>query len=179
MQLNLVNFRILIRCSILTIITEWDASQEDLKLFGEQEIRVVVVDKPEDADMILYRTTTVSDNRSRRGGQGGEVNIDFPAEKWAHIQELRAAGKPLVVAFNPTGSSCILPQAVKTDINASLMIFDVFDSALLDVVFGKYNPSGKLSFEVPSSMDAVRAQKEDAPFDSVDPTFAFDHGLSY
>ena len=139
----------------------------------------VVVDKPEDADMILYRTTTVSDNRSRRGGQGGEVNIDFPAEKWAHIQELRASGKPLVVAFNPTGSSCILPQAVKTDINASLMIFDVFDSALLDVVFGKYNPSGKLSFEVPSSMDAVRAQKEDAPFDSVDPTFAFDHGLSY
>ena len=68
---------------------------------------------------------------------------------------------------------------MKTDLNASLMIFDVFDSALLDVVFGKFNPSGKLSFEVPSSMDAVRAQKEDIPFDSKDPTFAFGHGLSY
>ena len=139
-----------------------------------------VVDKPEDADLILYRTTTVSEGGNRMGAfDATEVNIDFPEKKWAHIQELRSAGKPLVVAFNPTGSSCILPQAVKTDINASLMVFDVFDSALLDVVFGKFNPVGKLSFEVPSSMDAVRAQKEDAPFDSVDPTFAFGHGLSY
>lgn len=140
-----------------------------------------VVDKPEAADLILVRTTTVADNRGRGGfgGPQGEVNIDFPAEKWAHLQDLRKAGKPLVVAFNPTGSSCVLPPAVKTDLNASLMIFDVFDSALLDVVFGKFNPSGKLSFEVPSSMDAVRAQKEDIPFDSKDPTFAFGHGLSY
>ena len=141
-----------------------------------------VVGKPAQADLILYRTTTVADRRS--GGFGGghaqaEVNIDFPAEKWAHIQELRRSGKPVVVAFNPTGSSCILPPAVKTDLNASLMVFDVFDSALLDVVFGKFNPSGKLSFEVPSSMDAVRAQKEDVPFDSKDPTFPYGHGLSY
>ena len=140
-----------------------------------------VVGKPEEADLILVRTTTVADNRGRGGfgGPQGEVNIDFPAEKWAHLQDLRKAGKPLVVAFNPTGSSCVLPPAVKTDLNASLMIFDVFDSALLDVVFGKFNPTGKLSFEVPSSMDAVRAQKEDIPFDSKDPTFAFGHGLGY
>ena len=59
------------------------------------------------------------------------------------------------------------------------MIFDVFDKALLDVVFGKFNPVGKLSFEVPSSMDAVRAQLEDVPFDSKDPTFPYGHGLSY
>lgn len=30
-----------------TLITDWDASEEDLKLFDEQEINVVVVDKPE------------------------------------------------------------------------------------------------------------------------------------
>lgn len=29
------------------LITDWDASEEDLKLFDEQEIEVVVVDKPE------------------------------------------------------------------------------------------------------------------------------------
>ena len=135
------------------------------------------MENPADADLILVRTTTVPDRRAM--GPQGEVNIDFPAEKWAHIQELRASGKPVVVAFNPTGSSCILPPAVKTDLNASLMIFDVFDSALLDVVFGKFKPVGKLSFEVPSSMDAVRAQLEDMPFDSKDPTFPFGHGLTY
>ena len=30
-----------------TLITDWDASEEDLKLFDEQGIKVVVVDKPE------------------------------------------------------------------------------------------------------------------------------------
>lgn len=163
-------------------------AKEGIKLYVEGVSKEVagkyatVVEKPQDADLILIRTTTVADNGGRRGGMGGgqgEVNIDFPAEKWANIQALRKVGKPIVVAFNPTGSSCILPPAVKTDLNASLMIFDVFDSALLDVVFGKFNPVGKLPFEVPSSMEAVRAQLEDVPFDSKDPTFKFDHGLSY
>ena len=30
-----------------TLITDWDASEEDLKLFDEQGIKVVVVDKSE------------------------------------------------------------------------------------------------------------------------------------
>ena len=136
-----------------------------------------VVDKPADADLILVRTTTVAEG-GRGGGQGG-VDISFPAEKWANLQALKAAGKPVVAAFNPTGSSCVLPPAVKTDLNASLMVFDVFDSALLDVVFGRFKPVGKLPFEVPSSMEAVRAQLEDVPFDSKDPTFPFDYGLTY
>lgn len=41
------------------------------------------------------------------------------------------------------------------------------------------NPKSKLPFEIPSSMDAVRAQKEDVPFDSPDPSFPFGFGLSY
>ena len=149
-----------------------------------------VVDNPADADLILVRTTTDPERRPGGPGPGGPgpgpfgtpdggVNIDFPAGKWANLMALKATGKPVVAAINPTGSSCVLPPAIKTDINASLMVFDVFDSALLDVVFGRFKPVGKLPFEVPSSMDAVRAQLEDVPFDSKDPTFAFDHGLTY
>jgi len=59
------------------------------------------------------------------------------------------------------------------------MIFDALDNALLDVVFGKFNPVGKLTFEIPSSMDAVRKQLEDVPFDSENPAFSFGYGLSY
>ena len=40
-------------------------------------------------------------------------------------------------------------------------------------------PTGKLPFELPSSMDAVRAQKEDVPHDSKDPLFPYGHGLTY
>ncbi len=51
--------------------------------------------------------------------------------------------------------------------------------ALLDVTFGKSPPSGKLPFELPSSMVAVRNQKEDVPYDSKDPLFPFGFGISY
>lgn len=57
--------------------------------------------------------------------------------------------------------------------------FGVYDSLLFDVIFGQFSPQGKLPFEIPSSMAAVMAQKEDLPDDSVAPTFIFGHGLSY
>ena len=49
----------------------------------------------------------------------------------------------------------------------------------MDAVFGEFAPTGKLPIELPSSMEAVRAQREDVPFDSEDPLFAFGHGLTY
>jgi beta-glucosidase len=57
--------------------------------------------------------------------------------------------------------------------------FGVNDEAVLDVIFGKFEPQGKLPFELPSSMDAVRKQKEDLPHDSENPLFPFGHGLCY
>lgn len=47
------------------------------------------------------------------------------------------------------------------------------------MIFGQFNPGGKLPFEMPRSMEAVRAQKEDVPYDSENPLFPFGHGLSY
>jgi len=108
-----------------------------------------------------------------------EVNIDFPAKKWDNIKNLARTGKPVVIAFNPSGSSCVLPSDLRDVAKGAFMIFDALDNALLDVVFGKFNPVGKLSFEIPSSMDAVKKQLEDVPFDSENPAFEFGYGLSY
>ena len=41
--------------------------------------------------------------------------------------------------------------------------FGVSDEALLDVITGTYAPTGKLPFELPSSMDAVRASLQATP----------------
>ena len=62
---------------------------------------------------------------------------------------------------------------------ALLATFSVADSAVLDVVWGNFKPTGKLPIEMPSSMAAVRAQKEDLPYDSANPLFPFGHGLTY
>ena len=53
------------------------------------------------------------------------------------------------------------------------------DIAVLDVLFGKARPEGKLPFELPSSMEAVRNQNADVPYDSENPLYDFGFGLSY
>jgi Glycosyl hydrolase family 3 C-terminal domain len=73
--------------------------------------------------------------------------------------------------------------AVFPEINAAAKgVFGEFgasDGAVLDVIFGKAKPGGKLPFELPSSMQAVREQKEDVPYDSKEPLYKFGFGLSY
>ena len=163
-----------------------------------------VVPNPAEADLILYRTTSSPDRGGFFGPPPGpqpqqrgrnrrpappmprmdpfaptEVDIDFPATKLAHLKELVATGKPVVADINPTGSSLVITPELKALPQAMILSFDPTDAAVLDVVFGRHNPKSKLPFEIPSSMDAVRAQKEDVPFDSPDPSFPFGFGLSY
>ncbi len=57
--------------------------------------------------------------------------------------------------------------------------FGANDAAVLDVVFGRFAPGGKLPFEIPCSMEAVRGQKEDLPYDSENPLYPFGFGLTY
>lgn len=70
-----------------------------------------------------------------------------------------------------------------TDINALakgvIADYGASDAAVLDVIFGRAKPEGKLPFELPSSMEAVRNQKEDVPYDSKNPLYKFGYGLSY
>ena len=57
--------------------------------------------------------------------------------------------------------------------------FGVSDAALLDVITGRAKPRGKLPFELPSSMEAVQAQRSDMPHDSPRPLYPFGFGRSY
>ena len=57
--------------------------------------------------------------------------------------------------------------------------FGASDSAVLDILFGRFKPAATLPFELPSSMDAVRAQHPDAPHDSRHPLFNHGFGLTY
>jgi beta-glucosidase len=57
--------------------------------------------------------------------------------------------------------------------------FGASDAALLDVITGRARPEGRLPFELPSSMEAVRAQRSDVPYDSARPLYRFGFGLRY
>jgi len=57
--------------------------------------------------------------------------------------------------------------------------FEVKDHILLDAIFGRFSPTGKLPFELPCSMQAVEKQKSDVPHDSENPLYHFGFGLQY
>jgi len=108
------------------------------------------------------------------GGQ--PIVLTLAAEQLKHIRSIMK-GKPTVVVMN-LDRPYVIPE-IAAESAAVLGTFGVTDPNLFEVLSGKFAPTGKLPFELPSSMDAVRAQKEDVPFDSKDPLFKFGAGLSY
>ena len=72
------------------------------------------------------------------------------------------------------------PDACFSPVRAPFLAnFGASDEAILAVVTGKAQPEGKLPFELPGSMEAVRAQNPDAPHDSKSPLFPLFFGLQY
>ncbi len=136
-----------------------------------------VVATPEQADFAILRLHTPFEPR-----QGFLESIfhagdlDFKGEEKARI--LRLLEKiPTIVDIN-LERPAVIPEIAEQS-TGLLADFGATDEAVLDVIFGRFNPQGRLPFELPSSIEAVRAQKEDVPYDSKDPLFPFGFGLSY
>jgi beta-glucosidase len=138
-----------------------------------------VVDKPELADIAIIRLQTPSEILPNSGLLGLLMragDLDFRGKEKEEILELLAKVPTIVDIY--LSRAAVIPEisAASKGLFAS---FGADDNALLDIVFGNYNPKGKLPIEMPSSMEAVRNQKEDMPYDSKDPLYKFGFGLSY
>ncbi|WP_369765075.1 glycoside hydrolase family 3 protein [Flavobacterium sp. WC2429] len=139
----------------------------------------LIVALPEQADVAIIRLNT----------PWVPLETDNPFAKGFHHGDLDFKGKDLEDVITlcktvPTIVDIYLDRpAVFPEINAAAKgVFGNYgasDAALLDVIFGNAKPEGKLPFELPSSMEAVRNQKEDVPYDSKDPLYHFGFGLSY
>ena len=137
-----------------------------------------VVDSIEEADVAILRTSTPY--QPREGGFLERMfhagDLDFKGAEKTRILELLKR-IPTIVEIS-LDRPAVIPEIAQA-CAALLADFGASDSAALDVIFGKFNPTGKLPFELPSSMEAVRKQKEDLPYDSENPLYSFGFGLSY
>jgi beta-glucosidase len=103
-------------------------------------------------------------------------DLDFKEPELSRILSILARVPTIVDIY--LDRPAVIPE-IAAQSAALLGNFGASDAALLDVIFGRHAPAGKLPFELPSSMEAVRRQKEDLPYDSENPLFPFGHGLTY
>lgn len=103
---------------------------------------------------------------------GAENTKDLDA-----IRRLAASGKPVVVAMY-LDRPAVLSEFIDS-VAGMIVHFNSSDAALLDVVFGRVRPTGKLPFDLPRDMASVLAQKEDVPRDLANPLFRCGFGLTY
>ncbi len=153
-----------------------------LRIYAENLSREVVarhgipVDRPEGADVAIVRLTAPFEPRSDLFLESWfhQGSLDFPPGRVVRLRRI-AAACPLVVDVvldRPAVLTPILPVA-----DAVVGSYGTSDDALLDALTGRIPPRGRLPFDLPRSMDQVRAHPEDVPgYD--DPLFRFGDGLS-
>lgn len=144
---------------------------ESIAQYGE------LVDDPAKADIAVLRLAAPYEKRKgimESFFHAGD--LDFKEPEKSRILKIMDKVPTIVDIY--LDRPAVIPEIAEKS-TALLGNFGANDDALLDVVFGKFHPQGKLPFELPSSMDAVRKQKEDVPHDSENPLYPFGHGLSY
>ena len=152
-----------------------------LRIYAENVAPEVVarhgtsVSRPEDADVALVRLGAPFEPRSDLFLEAWfhQGSLDFPPGLIARLERI-AAVCPLVIDVvldRPAVMTPLLRFA-----SAVVGSFGSSDDALLDALTGTIAPVGRLPFDLPRSMDQVRAHGEDVPgYD--DPLFPFGHGL--
>jgi beta-glucosidase len=103
-------------------------------------------------------------------------DLDFKEPEKSRLLNILAKVPTIVDIY--LDRPAVIPEIAEQSA-ALLANFGANPRSLLDVIFGRFTPSGRLPFELPSSMEAVRRQQEDMPYDSEHPLFPFGHGLTY
>lgn len=138
-----------------------------------------VVFRPEDADVAIIRLRTPfesieTDNLFAKLFHHGDIS--FKDEAQQAILDLTDKVPTVIDIY--LDRPVVFP-VINNHAEAVIANYGADDRALLETLFGKVAPEGRLPFELPSSMSAVRAQKEDVPYDSEKPLYPFGFGLNY
>lgn len=137
----------------------------------------LIVDSPEKADVALIRLQTPWETREgfveEYFHQG---SLAFEPEEIDRLLEI--ANTTPTVFFIYLERAAVMPE-INQAAKAMVAEFGAFDDAILDIAFGRASPKGRLPIEIPSSMEAVKSQFEDLPYDSDQPLYPFGHGLNY
>jgi len=148
--------------------------------FNKEEVAkyATIVKSLDEADFALLRIKTP------HRGKRKEIfdimfnlgELDFAKKKIKHFEEITSSCPTIIDIY--LDRPAVIPEL---DESAAAIIgnFSAEQGIVLEAIFGEFKPTGKLPFELPRSMEAVKNQFEDVPYDSKDPVYKFGHGLTY
>ncbi len=151
---------------------------------NNNKYNVEFVNTPEAADVILLWLTPGSKSLFESDGSPIYLSLSKNGIDIDYVNKL-SAKKPTIMAINYTNPwviSEIFNPSTKSNYKAVIATFNTTAEALLDVVMGKFNPSGKMPFTTPISEEAVQQQLSDVPGDQKGqgyPLFKYGEGMGY
>lgn len=141
------------------------------------------VDSPDKADVNILWLIPKGKSLFESDGSPLHVNLSNNGIDIDYVNKL-ATQKPTILILNYTNPWAI--NEIYTDdaknILGVLATFGTTPEAILDIVMGKFNPTGKMPFTTPISDDEAQKQKSDVPGYMEGPSYAlfhFDEGLTY
>ena len=150
----------------------------------ENKYDVEFVKTPEEADVVLMWITPGSKSLFDSDGSPLYLSLSKNAVDVDYINKLTSKKSTVLVInySNPWVIDEIYNDKNKGNIKAVLATFGTTAEAVLDVVTGKFNPTGKMPFTTPISEAAAQNQQSDVPGylkGEAYPLFKYNEGMSY
>ncbi|MFZ1409995.1 MAG: glycoside hydrolase family 3 N-terminal domain-containing protein [Micropruina sp.] len=138
----------------------------------------VLVADPAEADVAVVRVPPPFDPRDDLFLEAffHQGSLEYRPGLVSRLRRL-AEVVPVVLNLNLERPAIIAPLAEFA--SAIVADFGTSPVALVDVLTSAVPPRGTVPFEIPRSMDAVRASRSDVPSDSADPLYPCRSGLRY
>lgn len=119
------------------------------------------VSTKEEADMVIIWLTPNGGSLFSSNGSPIELQLSKNKIDVAHVNET-TYHKPTVMIINYT-SPWVIDEVDNPNVKTVLATFGTTTDAILDVVSGAYNPTGKMPFSTPTSRKVVMENKSDVP----------------
>lgn len=165
-------------------------------IFDVEDESEAAYEQLKDCDVIL---AAVGENQQDTGEGGSKASLRLSANQEKLIHRLKAAGKPVVTIVFSGRPLELAPVLESSDALVQAWFLGTESgNSIADVLFGDYNPSGRLSMSFPYSVGQIpvyyNAYQTGRPYDPQypnvryvtryldipnDPLFCFGYGLSY
>ncbi|HQH24006.1 MAG TPA: glycoside hydrolase family 3 N-terminal domain-containing protein [Bacteroidales bacterium] len=160
-----------------------EAGRKDVYLPSDNQYDLSFVDSPSAADIAVLWIQPAGNALFSSTGEPISLSLSKCLIDVGYINNI-ISRKPTLLVINYTNPWVIneIYNEGAQNIAGVIATFGTTPEALLDVISGKFNPSGRMPFSTPVSDEAVTNQKEDVPgYLEVEgyALFNYDEGLSY